>query len=67
MDRVFPAAGAEFLYLEPLRVFLAVLGGRVVAALAVVALQRDDLAHWPLLQNLRHGALRQAQGKPAPD
>jgi hypothetical protein len=36
---MFPARIAEFLRLKPFRVFLPVLGGRVVPVFAVVALQ----------------------------
>jgi hypothetical protein len=42
---VLAARLAEFLRLQPVGVFLAILGGRVVPVFAIVALQRNDFAH----------------------
>jgi hypothetical protein len=42
MSGVLPAPTAELLQFEPVGVVLLVLGGCVVAFLAVVALQSDD-------------------------
>ena len=40
-----PASRTEFLGLETFRILLLVLRHRVVAFLAVVALQRNDVSH----------------------
>jgi hypothetical protein len=45
MCRVLPAEAAEFAELEPLARFLLVLGRAVVATLALVARQRNDVSH----------------------
>jgi hypothetical protein len=42
---MFPARIAKFLGFEPVLMLFPVLGGRVVAVFAIVALQCDDLAH----------------------
>jgi hypothetical protein len=47
MDRVVPASRAEFLELQPVLRLLLVLRRRVIAILALTALQRNDLAHKP--------------------
>jgi hypothetical protein len=45
MHRVVPARRAELLQLQPVLLLLLVLGRRVIAILAVTALQGDDFAH----------------------
>ena len=45
MHRVVTAPLAILLELEPLRVVLLVLGGRVIAALAISARHRDQGTH----------------------
>jgi hypothetical protein len=45
MARVFTARIAELLRLHAFRMLLLVLRGRVVAVLAIRALQRDDFSH----------------------
>jgi len=45
MPRVFAAEAAVLVELEPLARFLLVLGRAVVAPLALVARQRDDVTH----------------------
>jgi hypothetical protein len=42
---MFPAGIAKLASLQPIRMLLPVLRGRVVSVLALVALQRDDFAH----------------------
>jgi hypothetical protein len=44
MRRVFAARPAEFVELQPARRGLLVLGGRVIAILAITALQRNNLS-----------------------
>jgi hypothetical protein len=46
---VVPASGAELLDLQPVLVLLLVFCRRVVAVLAVTALQSNDFAHHSLL------------------
>jgi len=43
--RLLPACIAEFLRFQPLGMLLLVFRRRVVAVLAIAALQRNDLAH----------------------
>ncbi len=45
MNRMVAAPPTEFLCLETFRILLLVLRHRVVAFLAVVTLQRDDVSH----------------------
>jgi hypothetical protein len=45
MTGVLAARIAKLLRFHPVRMFLAILGGRVVPVFAIVALQSDDLAH----------------------
>ena len=45
MTRVLAARVAKLLRLQPVGMFLPILGGRVIPVLAIVALQRDDFAH----------------------
>ena len=45
VGRVLAAVPAELLVLDPPGLLLLVLGGRVVAPLAVDAFQRDDISH----------------------
>ena len=47
MDRVVPACGAELLQLQAVLLLLLVLRRRVIAVLAITALQRYDFAHKP--------------------
>jgi hypothetical protein len=51
MTRVLAACVAKFLRLQPVGMFLPILGGRVIPVLAIVALQRDDFAHLLCLPN----------------
>jgi hypothetical protein len=44
MRRVLPALAAEFVEFQPARRSLLVLGGGVIAILAITALQRNDLS-----------------------
>jgi hypothetical protein len=44
MRRVLAARPAEFVKLQPARRGLLILGGGVIAILAITALQRNDLA-----------------------
>jgi hypothetical protein len=48
MGRVLPASVAILLRFEPVRMFLPVLRGRVVAIFAFAALQCNDFSHGPL-------------------
>ena len=50
VGRVLAAVPAELLVLNPPRLFLLVLRGRVVAPLAVGAFQRNDVSHGVALQ-----------------
>ena len=50
VGRVLAAVSAEFLVLDPAGLLLLVLGGRVVAPLAVGALQRNNVSHGVALQ-----------------
>ena len=45
VGRVLPAVSAELLVLDPSRLFLLVLRGRVIAPLAVGTFQRDNVSH----------------------
>jgi hypothetical protein len=45
MDRVVPTSRAEFLQLQPVLLLLLVLRRRVIAVLALAALQSNDFAH----------------------
>ena len=48
MRRVLPARPAELAEFQPARRGLLILGGGVIAILAITALQRNNLAgHWP--------------------
>jgi hypothetical protein len=49
MRRLLPARVAELLRFHPFGVLLLVLRRRVVAVLAIPALQRNDFAHKPFL------------------
>jgi len=65
MRGVFPAVSAELVELQPLGTLPAILRGAVVAAFAVAACQRDDLAHTPLERpNTGRGALRRVRRRP---
>src|SRR5881296_925454 len=43
---MFPAGATELFHLELVRRLLLVLHRRVVPALALAAVERDDLSHW---------------------
>jgi hypothetical protein len=45
VGRVLAAVPAELFVLDPAGLFLLVLGGRVIASLAVDAFQRNDVSH----------------------
>jgi hypothetical protein len=47
MKSVFVAKPAELLVLDSTRLFLLVLGGRVVPAFAVCTFKSDDVSHDP--------------------
>jgi hypothetical protein len=46
MRRMLPARVTKLLRLHPVRMLLFILGGRIVAVLALAALQCDDFAHF---------------------
>jgi hypothetical protein len=48
MGRVLPARTAKLLGLHAFGMFLLVLGGGVVAILALTTLQRNDFAHFSI-------------------
>ena len=57
MNGVIPATSAELFRLQTLGILLLVLRHRVIAFLAVVTLQRDDVSHKSnLLDNLGDGS-----------
>jgi hypothetical protein len=51
MDRMVPTSRAEFLQLQPVLLLLLVLRRRVIAVLAIAALQSNDFAHQPVLNS----------------
>ena len=49
MTRVLAARLAKLLGFHPVGMLLPILGGRVIPVFAIVALQRNDFAHQPIL------------------